>query len=63
MSQAENDRKMYLAVQCVRMKEALLRELVDGPDAQWHEPARNELDRRASPVGRSVTGDRLSPHS
>lgn len=62
-SQAEADRRMYLAVQCVRMKDAVLKELVEGPNEEWHEPARNELERRASPVGRSVTGDRLSPHS
>jgi hypothetical protein len=61
-SQAALDRKMYLAVQCVRMREDLLHELVAGPNPEWHEAARNELERRASPVVRSVTGDRLSPN-
>ena len=61
-SQEKIDKQMYLAVQCVRMNEATLRQLVEGPNEEWREPARKELERRASPVKKSVYGERLSPN-
>jgi hypothetical protein len=61
-SQESVDKQTYLAVQCVRMNEATLRELVNGPNEEWREPARKELERRASPVKTSVFGNRLSPN-
>jgi hypothetical protein len=61
-SQEKIDKQMYLAVQCVRMDEATLRELIDGPNDEWHEPARRELERRSSPVKKAVVGARLSPN-
>ena len=61
-SQEQIDKQMYLAVQCVRMDQATLLALVDGPNEEWHEPARRELERRASPLKKAVVGARLSPN-
>jgi hypothetical protein len=61
-SQEKIDKQTYLAVQCVRMNEATLRELVNGPNEEWREPARKELERRTSPVKKTVLGGRLSPN-
>jgi len=43
------------------MNEETLRELANGPDPIWGEPAQKELDRRASPLWRSTLGDSLAP--